>query len=80
MNGDGVLNVAFVNATPTTGVVKGVYYDIIDNNTIKLTQGTFGNIIWLANTPRVWNDKMYYDPIPNSEIVINPNLKQNSGW
>ena len=80
MNGDGVLNVAFVNATPTTGVVKGVYYDIIDNNTIKLTQGTFGNIIWLANTLRVWDDKMYYDPIPSSEIVINPNLKQNLGW
>src|SRR5258708_23609769 len=80
MNGDGVLNVAFVTATPASGAIKGVYYDVIDNKTIKLTQGNSGNIIWLANTPRVWDDKMYYDPIPTSEIVLNPNLKQNPGW
>lgn len=80
MNGDGVLNVAFVTTTPTSGAIKGVYYYIIDNKTVKLTQGNSGNIIWLANTPRVWDDKMYYDPIPSSEIVLNPNLKQNQGW
>ena len=80
MNGDGVLNVSFVTATPTSGVIKGVYYYLIDNKTVTLTQGSTGNIIWLANIPRVWDDKMYYDPIPSSEIVLNPNLKQNTGW
>jgi hypothetical protein len=80
MNGDGVLNVSFVTATPTSGAIKGVYYYLIDNKTVNLTQGSTGNIIWLANTPRVWDDKMYYDPIPSSEIVLNPNLKQNPGW
>lgn len=80
MNGDGVLNVAFVTAAPASGAVKGVYYYVIDNRTVKLTQGSTGNIIWLANIPRVWDDKMYYDPIPSSEIVLNPNLKQNPGW
>jgi hypothetical protein len=80
MNGDGVLNVSFVTATPTSGVVKGVYYYLIDNKTVKLTQGNLGNIIWLADISRVWDDKMYYDPIPNGEIVLNPNLKQNTGW
>jgi hypothetical protein len=79
MNGDGVLNVSFVTTTPGT-TIKGVYYYVIDNKTVKLTQGTYGNIIWLANIPRVWDDKMYYDPIPSSEIVLNPNLKQNTGW
>ena len=29
---------------------------------------------------RVWEDKMYLYPIPQSEIFINGNLKQNSGW
>ena len=80
MNGDGVLNVSFVTATPTSGTIKGVYYYLIDNKTVNLTQGSTGNIIWLANIPRVWDDKMYYDPIPSSEIVLNPNLKQNPGW
>ena len=80
MNGDGVLNVSFVTATPTSGAIKGVYYYLIDNKTVKLTQGVSGNIIWLANIPRVWDDKMYYDPIPSGEIVLNPNLKQNPGW
>ena len=80
MNGDGVLNVSFVTATPTSGAIKGVYYYLIDNKTVTLTQGSSGNIIWLANIPRVWDDRMYYDPIPSSEIVLNPNLKQNTGW
>ncbi|WP_320052273.1 RagB/SusD family nutrient uptake outer membrane protein [uncultured Acetobacteroides sp.] len=29
---------------------------------------------------RIWEDKMYFAPIPYAEIVINPNLKQNTGW
>ena len=28
----------------------------------------------------VWDDKMYFYPIPDSEIRKNPNLKQNPGW
>ncbi|NDV57362.1 RagB/SusD family nutrient uptake outer membrane protein [Bacteroides sp. 519] len=28
----------------------------------------------------VWNDKMYFFPIPDSEIRKNPNLVQNPGW
>ena len=80
MNGDGVLNVDFVSATPSSGAITGVYYDIIDNKTVTLTNGTYGNIIWLGNTPRTWNDKMYYNPIPTGQLVLNPNLVQNTGW
>ncbi len=29
---------------------------------------------------RVWEDKMYWYPIKRSETLLNPNLKQNSGW
>ena len=28
----------------------------------------------------VWNDKMYFFPIPDAEIRKNGNLKQNPGW
>lgn len=29
---------------------------------------------------RVWNDKMYLYPIPQTEIYMNGNLTQNTGW
>lgn len=29
---------------------------------------------------RQWDDKMYLFPIPQTEILKNPNLKQNTGW
>ncbi len=29
---------------------------------------------------RLWQDKMYFFPIPATEILKNPNLTQNSGW
>ncbi|MHB8208642.1 RagB/SusD family nutrient uptake outer membrane protein [Mucilaginibacter sp.] len=80
-NGDGVLNVDFVSQAPTP-VVPGVVYYLVPLTTVNLTNGTYGNIHWLVNydTQRQWNDKYYYYPIPNSEIVLNPNLKQNPGW
>jgi hypothetical protein len=80
MNGDGILNVSFVTATPTSGAIPGVYYYLINGTFVKLTQGDHGNIVWLANATRVWNDKMYYNPIAISDIVLNPNLAQNTGW
>lgn len=29
---------------------------------------------------REWNDKMYLFPLPQSDIIKNPNLEQNPGW
>lgn len=29
---------------------------------------------------RVWDDKMYFYPIPQNEVFVNPNLTQNPGW
>jgi hypothetical protein len=29
---------------------------------------------------RVWNDRMYLYPIPQTELFINKNLVQNPGW
>jgi len=80
-NGDGVFNVDFVSEAPSP-VVPGVVYYLVPLATVNLTNGTYGNIHWLVNydTQRQWNDKYYYYPIPNSEIVLNPKLKQNPGW
>ncbi|MBV8255237.1 MAG: RagB/SusD family nutrient uptake outer membrane protein [Chitinophaga sp.] len=81
MNGDGVLNVSFVSAVPSNPV-KGVFYYVIAGNSVMLTNGTYGNIHWLANydVSRAWQDKFYYYPIPTSELVLNPKLTQSPGW
>jgi hypothetical protein len=81
MNGDGVLNVSFVTANPANPL-KGVIYYLINGTVVTLTNGTYGNIHWLANydATRKWDDKFYYYPIPTNELVLNPNLGQTPGW
>ncbi|HWB92872.1 MAG TPA: RagB/SusD family nutrient uptake outer membrane protein [Puia sp.] len=79
LNGDGKPDVSFVSAIPTSKV-SGVYYFLIDNAQARLSQGTYGTLIWLNNITREWDDYKYYYPIPFNELVLNPNLKQNDGW
>ena len=81
MNGDGVKNVAFVTAAPPTPVT-GVSYYLINNSFVSLTNGSYGNIHWLANydETRKWDDKFYYYPIPTDQLVLNPKLTQSPGW
>jgi hypothetical protein len=33
-----------------------------------------------ANSTRTWNDKLYLDPLPTTQLTLNPNLVQNPGW
>lgn len=48
---------------------------------MKITKNTDGTYTYNRVTkPRTWDDKMYFFPIPQSEIMKNPNLKQNPGW
>lgn len=80
MNGDGVRDVSFVLSQPSSGAIPGVAYYVVKGTTVELTQGNTGNIVWLYNTPHVWNDKYYYYPVATRDIVLNPNLTQNPGW
>ncbi|GEP90571.1 Starch-binding associating with outer membrane [Chitinophaga terrae (ex Kim and Jung 2007)] len=79
LNGDNKPDVAFVKQTPATKV-PGVYYFIIDNDQAKLSGGAKGNLIWLDNIDRKWEDYKYVYPIPYNETVLNPALEQNKGW
>lgn len=82
MNGDGVLNVEFVASKYTGTTIPGVTYDIVKSASIELSDGDKGNIHWLYNydAQRKWDDKYYYQPIPTSQIVLNPALTQSPGW
>lgn len=48
---------------------------------MKLTQNEDGTITYTRNTvSRTWDEKMYLFPIPQTELMKNPNLTQNTGW
>lgn len=79
LNGDGTPDVDFVSATPANKK-PGVIYITIDNSQMKLSNGTSGNLLWLTNQTKEWDNYKYYYPIPFNQIVLNPNLKQNPGW
>lgn len=46
-----------------------------------ITKNSDDSFTYTRNTkPLVWDDKMYFYPIPDSERRKNPNLTQNPGW
>jgi hypothetical protein len=86
LNEDGVLDVAFYQGTKPDPAAKGVTYVDVSakikdkDNSQLLKNGTFGEITWMNNIKRKWEDKMYYYPIPQTDLLQNPNLGQNPGW
>ena len=64
--------VTFINVSKQ---IKGV-----DNPQI-LDHDTYGEIHWLDNVSRPWDDKFYLYPIPYGDLQLNQNLlPQNPGW
>jgi hypothetical protein len=86
LNEDGILDVAFYQGTRPSPTAAGVtYIDVSARagnaiNSQLLKNGTFGELIWMNEIPRKWNDRNYYYPIPLADLQRNPNLKQNPGW
>ena len=76
---DGDPDVYFFTQEPTTRE-DGVIYIDVQADPHKLRNEDHGEIIWLDNIPREWEEKKYYYPIPQSHILLNPNLEQNTGW
>lgn len=79
LNEDGKPDASFVKVIPANKVA-GVYYFLIDDVQAKLSQGDKGNLLWLVNIQRKFEDFKYYYPIPYNEIVLNGKLQQNEGW
>jgi hypothetical protein len=86
LNEDGILDVAFYQGTKPSPAVSGVtYVDVSPTisgkiNSQLLKNGTYGQLIWMNEIKRKWEDKMYYYPIPQTDLITNPNLGQNPGW
>lgn len=69
-NGTGSMN-GGVNIAPT---VNGQV------NNMTLSESNKGELQWMKNIQRTWNDRMYLYPIPENDLLMNPNLKQNPNW
>ena len=86
LNEDGILDVAFYQGTKPSPAVSGVTYVDVSalvsgkTNPQLLKNGTSGELTWMNNIKRKWEDKMYYYPIPATDLITNPNLGQNTGW
>ncbi len=85
MNGDGNTDVVFTKDLDPTKI-PGVYYlyvgDKLGNGaTNKVQLGEDGHtLVFMEDQKRVWDDKLYFHPIPALDLAKNPNLGQNPGW
>ncbi len=86
LNEDGINDVIFVFEIPSP--LPDVTYEFVavgptinnEPNPQRLTNGTSGELTWLDNVPRIWDEKRYFYPIPEEDVIMNPNLEQNPGW
>lgn len=86
LNEDGILDVAFYQGTRPSPAVAGVtYVDVSARagsgvNSQLLKNGSSGELTWMNEIPRKWEERNYLYPIPLVDLQRNPNLKQNKGW
>jgi hypothetical protein len=79
LNEDGKADVFFYTQAPASQV-NGVTYINVATATYKLTNGTSGEVVWLPNITRKWDEKKYFYPVPEAHLLTNPKLGQNPGW
>jgi hypothetical protein len=86
LNEDGKLDVCFVKTTPASPVAGVTYINVGPTlstgapNPQRLSNDTYGELTWLNNINRVWQDKKYLYPIPQNDLNVNAALGQNVGW
>jgi hypothetical protein len=76
---NGTPDVYFYTVNPANRPA-GITFISVSGTDFKLSNGTSGEIVWRNDIPRKWDDKMYLYPIPESDLLTNPALKQNPGW
>jgi len=78
LDGNGTPDVAFVDKVPAIKVPGVIYYTL--TGSAKLTGTNSGFITWRDDEVRKFEDKKYFHPISNTDLVLNPKLAQNPGW
>jgi len=76
---NGTPDVYFFTTNPANRPA-GITFLGVTGTDFKLANGTSGEIIWRNDVPRKWEQKNYLYPIPETDLLTNPALKQNPGW
>jgi hypothetical protein len=85
LNGDGSNDVVFYKDRPGTQLPGVTYVNVAATinggaNPQRLSNDTYGELTWLSNITRKWEEKYYLYPIPEADRQMNPKLGQNPGW
>lgn len=83
LNEDGDQDVYFYTEAPAEeDRIEGVIYLDVNSAGFGLTNisGTSAQLTWRRDIPKQWDDYKYLYPIPESDLLTNPSLKQNPGW
>jgi hypothetical protein len=86
LNADGVMDVCFTYDEEVKSPVAGVTYINVAPmrggvvNPQRLSENTKGELTWLTNIEKKWQEKNYLYPIPESALLMNSSLGQNPGW
>lgn len=85
LNEDGKMDVLFYKGTAPAPIAGVTFVNVSETisggaNPQRLSNDTSGEITWLKNINRKWEDKKYLFPIPENDRLINPNLGQNPDW
>ncbi|QHV95234.1 RagB/SusD family nutrient uptake outer membrane protein [Spirosoma endbachense] len=85
LNEDGKNDVVFYKTKPATQLPGVTYVNVAETvngvaNPQRLKNDTSGELTWLSNIPRKWDEKYYLYPIPENDRLLNPKIGQNPGW
>lgn len=86
LNDDGKNDVLFYQGTAPAPISGVTFVNVSANlpngsvNPQRLSNNVSGELTWLNNVTRVWENKKYLYPIPTNDFNINPNLGQNPEW
>jgi starch-binding outer membrane protein, SusD/RagB family len=78
LNNDGNPDIYFYTIDPGDRQ-DGVFYLNVGSD-YRLSDGESGELIWRSEVPKSWQERNYLYPVPESDLLTNPNLGQNPGW
>jgi hypothetical protein len=80
INGDGEYDVYFSNPKVPNVPEEAQDYVVALNANVEMIEVKGGFVLQYNLGGRVWNERMYLDPICTDDIIMNPNLTQNPGY
>ncbi|MGH7577699.1 MAG: RagB/SusD family nutrient uptake outer membrane protein, partial [Longimicrobiales bacterium] len=72
LNEDGTADVYFHLGNVPANQIAGVFYLDVSADPRVLANGASGELVWMNNIPRSWEERKYLYPIPEADLRVNP--------